>query len=355
MLQFVKKGIAASKRGKPPGTIVKYSDKHQKEVGFEVFKYSSDHFEHKLLKGSQNLPGPGSEDDVSFICIFGHSDIELLNRVAELYQINSLALEDVLNPDHRPKVEIFENNLLVIIKMVSIDSRGRLISEQVSIILGSNYVLAIQEQPGDLFDPIRDRIKSGLGRIRNMGADYLAYALLDIIIDNYFVILEEMAELLEDLEMLLINEPYDFEPKDIHDVKMQLFYLRKIAWPMREIAHALQKTEIPLITNPARMFYSDLYDHSVRVLETTETLREVSIGVSELYMSNISLKMNEIMQTLTIISVIFIPMTFVAGIYGMNFEYMPELKWQYGYFGALGLMLAVALLMLAYFRRRRWL
>lgn len=354
MIQFVKKGIAESKRGKPPGTIVKYSDKEQKEVEFELIKYNPDQVEHLHFKGPANMPGPETSDDISLICIFGH-DIELLNRVAELYQINPLALEDILNPDHRPKIEFFDHNILVILKMVSINDKGMLLSEQVSIVLGNNYVLAIQEQPGDLFDPIRDRIKNSVGRIRTMKADYLAYALLDIIVDNYFVVLEEIAEELEDLEMLLVSEPSDFDPKDVHDLKMQLFYLRKIAWPMRDIAYALQKAEVEQIRSQTRMFYADLFDHSVRVFETTETLREVSIGVSELHMSNISLKMNEIMQTLTIISTIFIPMTFIAGIYGMNFENMPELKWQYGYFGILGLMLFMALMMLLLFRRRRWL
>jgi magnesium transporter len=355
MIKFVKKGIAQAKRGKPPGTIVSYSDKEQKQVEFEVIRYNTTFFEQKKLAGAENLPAPKDSEEINFICIFGHSDIALLNRFAELYQINSLALEDILNPDHRPKIEFFENNILVILKMVSNDESGRLISEQVSILLGKNYVLAIQEQPGDLFDPIRDRIKNSIGRIRSMKADYLAYALLDIIIDNYLVVLEGVSEDIEDLEMLLINDSEDFDTKDVHNLKMQLSYLRKVAWPMRELAHSISKAESELIRPESRIFYADMYDHTVRVLETTETLREISNGVSELHIANISLKMNEIMQTLTIISTIFIPLTFIAGIYGMNFENMPELKWQYGYFGVIGIMLVIAVLMVRLFRRRRWL
>lgn len=355
MIQFVKKGIAEAKRGKPPGTIVRYSDKEQKQVEFEIIRYNSAFYEQKKLAGAENLPAPQDSEEVSFICIFGHSDIALLNRFAELYQINSLALEDMLNPDHRPKIEFFENNILVILKMVSNDGSGRLVSEQVSVLLGPNYVLAIQEQPGDLFDPIRERIKNSIGRIRNMQADYLAYALLDIIVDNYLVVLEGISEDLEDLEMLLIKGSEEFDTRDVHDLKMQLSYLHKVAWPLRELANSLNKTETPLIRPESRIYYADMYDHTVRVLETTETLREVSKGVSELHIANISLKMNEIMQTLTIISTIFIPLTFIAGIYGMNFENMPELKWQYGYFGVIGIMFIIAVIMVRLFRRRRWL
>ncbi|MFZ5953098.1 MAG: magnesium/cobalt transporter CorA [Candidatus Rifleibacteriota bacterium] len=355
MLQFVKKGIAESKRGKPPGTITKYSDKEQKEVEFELIKYDTGFFEQKQLKGAANLPLPDDSEQVNWICVYGHSDIGLLNRLAELYGISHLALEDILNPDHRPKLEFFDNHLLVILKMISYDSKGVLISEQISIVLGKNFVLAIQEQPGDLFDPIRERLRTSAGRIRTMSADYLAYSLLDVIVDNYFVILEDLAEELEELEMILIKEPEEFEPIDIHDLKMQLFYLRKISWPLREIAHSLQKTESGLVRSPTRLYFSDVYDHAIRVLETTETLREVSVGISELYTSNISLKMNEIMQTLTIISTIFIPLTFIAGVYGMNFEVMPELKWPNAYFGVLGIMVVIAVIMLIFFRRRRWL
>lgn len=355
MLQFVKKGIAESKRGKPPGTIVKYSDKNQKEVEFELILFNSGKFAQSRLQSAANLPGPEVGDDVCWISIYGHSDLDLLNRAAELYGINSLSLEDILNPDHRPKIEFFDTHVLIIVKMVMIGDDSQIISEQISIILGKNFVLTIQEQPGDLFNPIRERLKNGIGRIRSEKADYLAYSLLDIIVDNYFVVLEDLAEVLEDIEMGLIKHPDDFEPIDIYDIKMQLFYLRKISWPLREIAHSLQKDENELIRPQTRIFLSDVYDHSIRVLETTETLREVAIGVSDLQKSNISLKMNEIMQTLTIISTLFIPLTFIAGVYGMNFEVMPELKWPNGYYGVMILMAITAVAMLIYFRRRRWL
>jgi magnesium transporter len=354
MISFIKKGIAGSKLGKPPGTILSFSGSPEKEVEFEHIRYNSVDFRQKMLKGSENVPAPDDSDDITWLCFFGQSDLELMNRAAELYDIPHLLLEDILNPDHRPKIEIFDNQILIIVKMISINDEGSLVAEQVSFVVGKNYVLAFQEFPGDLFDPVRERLKKSLGRIRSMTADYLAFALLDLIVDNYFVVLEAVAEVLEGLEMTLIKEPSEFDVVDIHDLKMQLFYLRKIAWPLREVANGLQKAEIEIIRPHTKMYFTDVYDHSIRVLETTETLREVAIGVSELYMSNISLKMNEIMQTLTIISTIFIPTTFVAGIYGMNFEFMPELKWQWGYFGALGFMLMIGLVMLAFFRRKRW-
>lgn len=355
MLPFVKKGMAGSKLGKPPGTIVSFSDKIKGEVEFEHIKYNLTDYSQQRLRGAKNLPSVDLSDDVTWLCFFGHSDIDLITRAAEQYGIHHLAVEDILNPEHRPKFEVFGDQILVILKMISVNDEGKLIAEQISIVFGKNFVLAFQEQPGDLFDPVRERLREHVGRIRTMKSDYLAFSLIDIIVDNYFVVLEHVAGVLEELEMVLIKRPDDFESVDIHDLKMQLFYLRKIFWPVREVANALQKNESELIRAQTRMYFQDLYDHSIRVLETTETLREVSIGISELYMSSISLKMNEIMQTLTIISIIFIPMTFVAGVYGMNFEYMPELKWYWGYFGALGVMAAIAFGMILFFRRKRWL
>ncbi|GAB4280203.1 MAG: magnesium/cobalt transporter CorA [Candidatus Rifleibacteriota bacterium] len=354
MLPFVKKGIAETKLGKPPGTIIQLSNKTKGEVEFELIKYNSEKFEQKIMNGSNNIPAPEPGNSITWISIFGHSDINLINRIAELYEIHQLAMEDILNPDHRPKIDFLENKILIILKMISIDNSGMIDSEQVSIVLGENYVLTFQEKPGDLFDPIRERLKKHIGRIRTMTSDYLAFSLIDIIVDNYFVVLESIAGALEKIELMLVNDDPEFNQLDIHDAKMQVFYLRKLAWPLREIAHSLQKSEMTLIRQQTRVYFADLYDHSIRVLETAETLREVVNSITELHMNNTSFKMNEIMKTLTIISTIFMPMTFIAGIYGMNFEYMPELKWHWGYFGALGLMITLAATMLIYFRRKRW-
>ncbi|OGK08317.1 MAG: magnesium and cobalt transport protein CorA [Candidatus Riflebacteria bacterium GWC2_50_8] len=355
MLPFVKKGIAESKAGHPQGTIVNFSPDRVKQTVVELFNYDQGHCSESKVVAAADLAAIRRSSGISWLCFFGLGDVEMLRQTAEIYEINPLSVEDILNPDHRPKLEVFDNYLLIIVKMIDISDEGRLLSEQVSFVVGDNYVLTFQERPGDVFDPIRDRLRKNVGRIRSMASDYLALSLIDVIIDNYFVVLEGLASGLEEIELTLLKVPDGFEGREVHEVKMQLFYMRKICWPLREIASALLRSESPIIRPESRIYFRDIYDHTVHVLETSETLREVSIGVYDLYISNISLRMNEIMRTLTIIATIFIPLTFIAGVYGMNFENMPELKWTWGYYGILALMLAVALGMLKYFRRRNWL
>lgn len=353
MLPFVKRGIAESKAGKPPGTIANFSPDRAKETIVELIEYDAVEYHEKEITDLAELHGIRQNQHVSWLCFYGLNDVEMLKATAEIFNINSLSVEDILNPDHRPKLEAFDNYLFIIVKMIDISDDGRLVSEQVSFVIGENYVLTFQEKPGDVFDPIRERLRKKVGKLRGGASDYLALSLIDIIIDNYFVVLECLAEALEDLEVILLKTPEDFNGNDVHELKMQLFYMRKISWPLREIAAALLRVESPIIKPESRIYFRDIYDHAVHVLETSETLREVSIGVYDLYISNISLRMNEVMRTLTIIATIFIPLTFIAGVYGMNFENMSELKW--GYPGVWLLMAAVAFAMLAFFRRRNWL
>lgn len=355
MLPFVKRGIAESKAGNPQGTIANFSPDKVGQTVVEYFNYDSIRYSEGKVSASSELTEIRNFSGISWLCFFGLSDVEMLRQTAEVFEINPLSIEDILNPDHRPKLETFDNYLLIIVKMIDISDDGRLASEQVSFIVGNNYVLTFQERPGDIFDPIRDRLRKNIGRVRGQASDYLVLSLVDIVIDNYFVVLESMAAALEELELILLKHPDDFEGRDVHELKMQLFYMRKISWPLREIAAALLRSESPIIKSESRMYFRDIYDHTVHVLETAETLREVSIGVYDLYISNISMRMNEIMRTLTIIATIFIPLTFIVGLYGMNFENMPELKWAWGYYGVLAAMFAVALAMLAYFRRLKWL
>jgi len=355
MLPFVRKGIAESKAGNPQGTIVNFAPDRSGQTVVEFFNYEQARCSEGKVIETSELAKVKQFEGISWLCFFGLGDVEMLRQTAETYGINPLSVEDILNPDHRPKLEVFDNYLLIIVKMIDISDEGRLTSEQVSFVVGENYVLTFQERPGDVFDPIRERLRKNVGRVRSMASDYLALSLIDVVIDNYFVVLESLAAALEELELILLKTPNEFEGRDVHELKMQLFYMRKISWPLREIAAALLRTESPLLRPESRIYFRDIYDHTVHVLETSETLREVSIGVYDLYISNISMRMNEIMRTLTIIATIFIPLTFIAGIYGMNFENMPELKWAWGYYGSLVLMILVALGMLAWFRRRRWL
>lgn len=355
MFSFIKKGVAGTKLGQPPGTLTSFSKSPSKEAKFEKITYNQENFERKVCSRTTDIMSVKDRSDITWLNFYDNSNIEILKDVAEKFELNHLSLEDILNPDHRPKIEYLDDKILLIIKMISINDQGKLEAEQVSFVAGTNYVLSFQEKPGDLFDPIRNRLQKSVGRIRNMKSDYLLFSLLDIIIDNYFVVLESFAQKLEDLELTLIKDSKEFQLVNLHEIKMQLFYLRKISWPLREITSSLQRTESKVLNSKTRMYFGDIFDHAIRTIDTTETLREVATGISELYTTNVSLKMNEIMQTLTIISTIFIPTTFIAGIYGMNFEFMPELKWQWGYFGALGLMLLIALAMLALFRKKGWL
>lgn len=228
-------------------------------------------------------------------------------------------------------------------------------SEQVSIIFGQNYVISFQEREGDVFNPIRDRIRTGKGRIRKMGADYLAYTLMDAIVDNYFTILEKIGEDIEDVEESMITNPTPETLHAIHLLKRKMISLRKSVWPLREVVSALERSESSLIRDPTRIYLKDVYDHTIQVIDTVETFRDVLSGMLDVYLSSISNKMNEIMKVLTIIATIFIPLTFIAGVYGMNFENMPELKWGWGYRVVWFAMLLIGISMLAYFRKKRWL
>ncbi|MBU1007086.1 MAG: magnesium/cobalt transporter CorA, partial [Candidatus Omnitrophica bacterium] len=228
-------------------------------------------------------------------------------------------------------------------------------SEQVSLVLGRNFVLSFQETEGDVFDPIRNRIKNAKSRIRSMGADYLAYSLLDAVIDNYFAIIEKLGERIEDMEEDLMNNPTPKTLRIIHTLKRDMIFLRKSVWPLREVVNNMERGDTELIKDPTRIFLRDVYDHTIQVIDSVETFRDTVSGMLDIYLSSISNKMNEVMKVLTIIATIFIPTTFIAGIYGMNFHNMPELSWKYGYPAVWAVIILVILGMLAYFRRRKWL
>jgi len=228
-------------------------------------------------------------------------------------------------------------------------------SEQVSIILGQNYVISFQEKEGDVFNPIRERIRTGKGRIRKMGADYLAYGLIDAIVDGYFLILEKLGENIEDVEETMMSNPTPETLHSIHRLKRKMISIRKSVWPLREAVSTLERSDSSLIQDPTRIYLKDVYDHTIQVIDTVETFRDMLSGILDIYLSSISNKMNEIMKVLTIIATIFIPLTFIAGVYGMNFENMPELKWRWGYPAIWFVMLFIGILMLVYFRKKKWL
>jgi magnesium transporter len=270
-------------------------------------------------------------------------------------------VEDIVNTTQRPKMDVFDDYLYLVLRMhMYEEATGAILSEQVSFILGKNFLLTFQERPGDSFDSVRTRIRNNKGKVRKMGPDYLAYALIDSVIDSFFAVLERTGEEIEDIEEELITEPSSQTMQKIHVLKREMILMRKAVWPMREVISALQRDETPLVSDELSVFLKDLYDHTIQIIDTVETFRDVISGMLDIYLSSISNRMNEVMKVLTIFAALFIPLTFIAGIYGMNFNpaaspyNMPELNWFYGYPFALFLMVSTVIGLLFFFRRKRW-
>lgn len=341
--------------GLPPGTLVYVGEQKVERPTLTFIDYTDDQLTQQTdVELEQCMPLKDSAS-VSWINLDGIHSIQQIEAFGKAFSLHPLALEDILNTEHRPKVEEFENYLLIILKMLHFDEKTSQIQiEQISLVLTSNNVLSFQERPGDVFDGVRDRLQRKSGRIRQRGPDYLTYTLIDSIVDSYFHILEKIGDRLEELEQDLINQPTQDTLKQVYHFKGQLIYLRKAIWPLRELVNSLLQDEFDLIEKSTRVFLRDLYDHSVQVIETLETFRDTASGLIDLYMSSTSHRMNEVMQVLTIMASLFIPLTFIAGVYGMNFKFMPELKWHYGYPMIWGVMLACVIGLLIYFKRKNW-
>lgn len=343
------------KVGLPPGTLIHVGEQKVERPIFSCIEYGEDH-----LRVQKDIPletclESKKSAGVSWINLDGIHDISLLERFGKEFNLHPLALEDILNTGHPPKFEEFDDCVLLITKMFFFDRQNkRLEAEQISLVLKEKQLLTFQERTGDVFEGVRERLKRKSGRIRQRGADYLAYALIDSVVDSYFHVLQKIGDLLDFLESELLSHPSQELLQQVHHLKGQLMFLRKTIWPMRELTASLLQNESEMFDESITPFLRDLYDHTIQVLDTVENYRDTASGLVDLYMSTVSQRMNEVMQVLTIMASIFIPLTFVAGIYGMNFELMPELKWRYGYPMALGLMLICAVVMLWFFKRKKW-
>ena len=281
--------------------------------------------------------------------------MDIIEKIGNHFNIHPLILEDIVNTGQRPKMEDFIDYIFIVLKMLYYDEKeNETKAEQVSLILRSNFVISFQESEGDVFDTIRERIRSDRGRIRRMGADYLAYALIDAIVDNYFIILEKLGEKIEDIEDELVINPAPATLQAIHDLKREMIFLRKSVWPLREVISRLERWESPLINKSLDIYLRDVYEHTIQVIDSIETFRDMLSGLLDIYLSSISNRMNEIMKVLTIIATIAIPLTVITGIYGMNFQSMPELQWWWSYPIVLLVMLTLGILMIIYFRRKKW-
>ncbi len=342
--------------GAPPGSLIHVGERKTEKVALSYFSYGPDHFEEGRVLSPQELPPAGKAGGVLWINVDGLHDPSVMELLGRRFGIHPLTLEDILNTTQRPKMEDQGEHLFLVIKMVDIDeSSGSLTTEQVSLVIGDGFLLSFQERPGDVFSPLRERLRGGVGRLRKTGPDYLAYGLMDLVVDRYFTILEHLDFRIEGLEDELIATPDRGTLQSIHNLKRLLSTLRLNLWPLREALGALRRVEGGLIAGETRPYLADLYDHAVQVLETIESFREIVAGMIDLYLSSLSNRMNEVMKVLTVIATLFIPLTFLAGVYGMNFDYMPELHWPWAYPALWGGMAVLLAGMLAWFRKKGWL
>ncbi len=337
-----------------PGEELHYKgeDRHERVkltlIEFNENEFFEQHF-YDLSECLNHVRG----DMVKWLNVDGIHKIELIEAIGKKYHIHPLTLEDIVHTDQRPKFEDYDNYVVAMMKMIYFDNHIQ--SEQLSILLFPDLVISFQEpQGGDAFDLIRKRLREGKGRIRKMHADYLAYALIDAVVDSYFFTLEKIGEKIELLDEEIMNDHQRLASLKLHDLKREMIYLRKQIWPMREMVNNMMRSETTLIDSSTDVFLRDLHDHIVRIIDSIESYREMLAGIMDIYLSNNANKLNEVMKALTVISAIFIPVTFIAGVYGMNFKYMPELETKYGYWIAWGLMLTVMIGMGIYFKRKKW-
>ena len=343
------------KPGLPPGSLVHIGDKKIEKARITFMDYNDHTFTEQQVDSIETCYSLRDTRTVSWINIDGLHDVDLIKRLGEHFEIHPLIQEDVVNTEHRPKIEDMGDYLFLILKMIKWDeAKNEIQSEQVSFLLGPNYVITFQEQPGDVFETIRERIRTHSGRIRKMGNDYLVYALIDAIVDEYFVVLENIGDKIQNMEEEVLLSPVTETIQKLHRIKNQLLILRKSIWPLREVITNLERSESKLLKKQTVPYFRDIYDHTIQIIDMMETMRDMNSGLFDMYLSSLSNRMNEVMKVLTVIATIFIPLTFIAGIYGMNFRNMPELEWKWGYFAILGVMLVVALGMILFFRKKKW-
>lgn len=343
--------------GTSPGTVIYIGEDRVEPVNISFISYDQHSAAGpEVVQSNDVAPPVEGQNGIIWYTIDGVHDPEVLHLVGERFGLHSLVLEDIANTKQRPKIEEFDDYIFVAMKMITFDEKEKLLaSEHVSLIIGKGYVLSFLENEGDVFEPIRQRIASGKGRIRKMSSDYLAYALMDAIVDNYFTVLEDIGDQIDEVEEEVVDAPTVNTLRTVHMLKRELIFLRRSVWPMREVVNTLLRDETELIRDETLIYLRDLYDHTIHVIDTVETLRDIVAGMLEVYLSSVSNKLNQVMKVLTVMSSIFIPLTFVAGVYGMNFKYMPELEWHYGYPAIMLGMLLVAVTLLALFRRKEWL
>jgi len=352
--RFLKK--RSVKAGMPPGSLVHIGETPAQAVSIELIGYDPATFEEQRFQTVDDCLPHLERSGITWVNVEGVHDVEIIRHLGERFALHPLVLEDIVNTVQRPEIEDYDSYLFIVLRMLKPTGGGEFTSEQLSMILGPSYLFTFQEGiQGDVFDTVRERIRNGKGKSRGMGVDYLAYALIDAIVDNYFNVLEDMGERIVNLEENLTLSPDKATLIEINTIKQEIIFLRKAVWPLREAVSFLERGDSRLLSPSTRLYFRDVYDHTVQVIDTVETYRDLLSGMLDLYLSSISNRINEVMKFLTVIGTIFMPLTFLVGVYGMNFKHMPELEWHNGYFMLWGLMIVLTIVMSIYFKRKRWL
>jgi len=351
-----------SKPGTAPATLVAPLDQEGRKPEISLIEYDAHTIQEKKVERIEETFSCPQNGKVGWINISGLGDVEILRQVGLNFRIHPLALEDMLNTGQRPKVEEYESQLFIVLQMAYATNDEDIVFEQVSMVLGKQFVITVQEEAGhDVFGPVRLRLQQGGGNVRYMKADYLAYTLVDAVVDHYFPLVESLGDSMEEFQERVLNDPTRERLRQLHDFRRAIAELRRAVWPQREVLAHLTRDETGLIEGQTKFFFRDCYDHTMIVLDLLETYRDATRNLMDLYLSSLSMRTNEVIRVLTVISSIFIPLTFIAGLYGMNFDRstsglnMPELGWRFGYLYAIGLMLAVAVGMILFFKRKKWL
>lgn len=341
--------------GHLPGDPIYAGEEKMEPVVMDIMAYNDDKYTEKIIGSLEECEQFLDKKSVLWLNVTGVHDPDVVKKVGEYFHLHPLILEDIMHTTQRPKVEDLDDYIYLVVKMIFMEEdSGEMHSEQLSIILGDHFVITFQEKGGDVFNVLRDRIRTKKGKIRKTGSDYLLYSLIDLVVDHYFGILEKIGMDLEMIEASLVEALNTEQLSSMHVLRREVIFLRKNIWPLREIINSLHKDEFTLILKPTRIYLRDIYDHVIQLIDSIESLRDLGASILDLYLSTVNNKMNEIMKVLTIFTAIFIPLTFLAGVYGMNFRHMPEIEWKWSYpLFWLGIVTIISL-MLYVFKRNKW-
>ena len=343
------------KTGLPPGSLVHIGRERSEKTRITVLDYDAEHVEERTIQAVDELAPYVGKPTATWIDVVGIHEPDVIEQIGSRFQIHPLMMEDIMNTTQRPKIDDLGKYICLILKVIAFDeSSADLRVEQLSLVFSHDFVLSFQESDSGIFRPLRDRIQNSRGRVRRMGTDYLVYCLMDAVVDHYFVVMERMGEKLDSLEDEVVSNPKREILRDVQRLRDEILVVRRAVWPLREVISMLERADSPLVDRTTAIYFRDVYEHTIQVMDTVDTYRDILSGMFDIYLSSVSNRLNEVIKVLTIIATVFMPLTFLAGVYGMNFEHMPELKWRYGYVLIWGVMIVIALAMLAYFRRRKW-